>query len=147
MYYNVRVAIYPRTVEAHVIVDGTGYHTAGSLEYVVAQIDAKILRVATLADVPPRAVLDRVGHERLAKVMRVEVNGRALWVHEYGEIHAYDEKGHKTRGKTRQAAVNIYGEAERRKYEDARGYTLQDAPNRRHLERCQHPVVIGYRVG
>lgn len=62
----------------------------GSLAIVCADVERGVLRVASPADVPPEKVLDRIGHDQLAKIQRIEVPaneqgtgvkvGRTVWI-------------------------------------------------------------------
>ena len=103
VWYNVFVQrAYPDDAE-HNYVHGEGLDHVGSLAYVADWIVSGRLRVATAADnVPPRAVVQRVGHDRFKDIRHVEVEGRHVWVFDKlwrNERLVLDERGHIVRAK------------------------------------------------
>jgi hypothetical protein len=102
IYYNVRIVKgWPDDAE-HANVFGDGNHNAGGLSYVADWITSGRLRVVAASDVPPRLVVERIGHDRVKEIRRVEVEGRVVWVGRalYGsEDLVLDEKGHTVRSK------------------------------------------------
>jgi hypothetical protein len=86
----------------HANVMGEGHENAGSPAYVADWIASGRLRVATAADnVPPYAVLKRIGHARLAEIRCHRVEGRTVWIGRatFGETMHLDDKGHLIRSK------------------------------------------------
>ena len=111
VYYDVRAEAWTEDVAKARVNAQTERRgdSLGTLDVVVEQIEAKRLRVATAADVPPKPVLDRVGHSQLAEVRRVEVAGRVVWVgrERFGhEPLVLDERGRLVRARAVLAAVN-----------------------------------------
>jgi hypothetical protein len=110
VYYAVKVQRgWPDDAD-HANVIGEGFDNAGSLLSVAEWIASGRLRIATEADaVPPRAVVERIGWDRLRDIRRVDVDGRAVWLGRalWGtETLVLDEKGHLVRSKkVRDAAL------------------------------------------
>jgi len=107
VYYNVRVVRgWPDDAD-HANVVGEGNDTAGSLCYVADWITSGRMEVVSQDDVPPRPVVQRIGHEHVKDIQRVDVQGRSVWVGRatFGEQLILDEKGHVVRAKKVLAAV------------------------------------------
>lgn len=109
VYYNVRIVRgWPDTVEnANVIGAAVNGGNAGSVEDVagfLAQAPGakdtggfplRSMRIVDASEVPPRPVVERIGHEHVLKIRRVEAAGRVVWVGRptFGEVLVLDEKG------------------------------------------------------
>lgn len=78
-YYGIRVVEIDQDVDRSYVSHSKG-HISGSLADVAYQLGNGRLRVAAPGDVPPEKVLDRIGHDRLKEIRRVEVQGRVVWV-------------------------------------------------------------------
>lgn len=81
---------------------GEGQENAGSAALVADWIASGRLRVATESDnVPPYAVLKRIGHARLSEIKCARVEGRTVWTGRatFGETMHLDDKGHLIRSK------------------------------------------------
>lgn len=106
VYYGVHVVeIDQDTARSYVL--HTKATPLGSVADVAYQLGNGRLRVASPDDVPPEKVLDRIGHDRLREIQRVEVQGRVVWVGRpiFGETLILDEKGRIVRAKAILAAV------------------------------------------
>ena len=114
VYYNVRIVHgWPDDTEhANVLGEGAFHGSsstnAGSLAYVADWLTkgeadgfTKKLEIVPVDSVPPRPVLERIGHEHLKDIRRVEAAGRVVWVGRptFGETLILDEKGHLVRAK------------------------------------------------
>ena len=74
----------------------------GSLLLVADYLTSGRLRIAGPEEkVPPSAVLERIGHEHLKAIRRVDVGGRVVWVgrRTFGETMVLDENGRIVRAK------------------------------------------------
>ena len=135
VYYNVRIVrSWPDDVEhANVMGEGPrGPYNAGSVADVAARLSGTTLvpeissgecfahpgqrgpwRVVSADEVPPRPVLERIGHAHYASIRRVEAAGRVVWVGRptYGETLVLDEKGHLVRAKKVLEAIQTSGVA------------------------------------
>ncbi|MGA7122392.1 MAG: hypothetical protein WBY94_19975 [Polyangiaceae bacterium] len=103
VYYNVKIVRgFPNDAD-HANVIGDGNDNAGSLLYVAQWIKDGRLRIVKPEDnVPPRAVLERIGQDRVRDIRTVEVDGRKVWVGRplfSLETLVLDEKGHLVRSK------------------------------------------------
>jgi len=99
VYYAVRIVrSWPDDAE-HANVMGEGNDNAGSASYVADWLASGRLRVAAPGEVPPRAVVARIGHEHVKAIRRVEVAGKVVWVGraKFGETMVLDERGHLVR--------------------------------------------------
>jgi hypothetical protein len=107
VYYNVTIVrSWPDEVDrANVI--GQGNENAGSASLVADWLISGRLRVARPGEVPPYAVLKRIGQEHLRSIRRVTAEGRTVWVGRptFGETLVLDEKGHIVRSKKILASV------------------------------------------
>ena len=92
-----------------------GSTNAGSLAYVADWLTkgeadgfTKKLEIVPVDSVPPRPVLERIGHEHLKDIRRVEAAGRVVWIGRptFGETMVLDEKGHIVRAKKVLEAVH-----------------------------------------
>ena len=123
VYYNVRIVHgWPDDTEhANVLGEGAfhdsspGSTNAGSLAYVADWLTkgeadgfTKKLEIVPVDSVPPRPVLERIGHEHLKDIRRVEAAGRVVWIGRptFGETMVLDEKGHIVRAKKVLEAVH-----------------------------------------
>jgi hypothetical protein len=88
VYYDVRVHACthppcpdpPSPVDpGYAMVHGSGDDTAGSLEDVAARLASGRLTIATLDEVPPRPVVERVGHERFKEIVTFTSGSTRLW--------------------------------------------------------------------
>lgn len=114
VYYDVRIVRgWPDDAD-HANVVGEGKDVAGSLCYVADWIVSGRLEIVGLQqpglstdDVPPRPVVQRIGHEHVKDIRRVDVEGRSVWVGRatFGEQMVLDEKGRIVRAKKVLAAV------------------------------------------
>ena len=102
VYYNVQIVKgWPDDAD-HASVIGEGGDNAGSLAYVAEWIKVGRVRVAGPNDiVPPRAVVQRIGHERWKDIRQVSINGRVVWVGRptFDKAMVLDEKGHLVKSK------------------------------------------------
>jgi hypothetical protein len=100
VYYNVSVIeVKQDATQSYVSCDTEvrGRCELGTLQDVCEDIAAGRCRVAQVGDVPPKAVLDRIGHSQLSTVLRLEIDGRLVWVgrrmFEYDPM-VLNERGH-----------------------------------------------------
>jgi hypothetical protein len=103
VYYNVKIVrAFPNDAD-HANVIGDGNDNAGSLLLVAQWIKDGRIRIAKPEDnVPPRAVVERIGQDRVRDIRVVEVDGRKVWVGRARFSHeslVLDEKGHLVRSK------------------------------------------------
>lgn len=99
IYYNVRIRRgWPDDVD-HAYVMGDGNDSAWSPSFVVDHLATGRMRIAAPGEVPPRAVVQRIGHDRWKDIRRVEVDRRVVYVGSpmFGETLVLDERGHKVR--------------------------------------------------
>lgn len=90
---------------------GEGGDIAGSLVVVAAAIERGDMRVVTESELPPRPVVERIGHPQRKRIVRVEVGGRAVWIGRASfasDPLVLDERGHKARGKIVAAAMEKF---------------------------------------
>jgi hypothetical protein len=84
IYYGVHVKehrAHPGDAEqATVVSTERAPQVAGSLAYVADWIATGRYRVVAADDVPPEPVVRRIGHERWKEIVRVQVDGRTVWV-------------------------------------------------------------------
>ena len=85
---------------AHVV--GEGLDNCGSLAYVADWLTSGRLRVAKPGEVPPRAVLERIGQEQIKTIRRAEIDGKVCYIGRplFGETIVLDANGHLVRSKT-----------------------------------------------
>jgi len=108
VYYSVRIVRGWPDEADHANVMGEGDDNAGSASLVADYLTSGRLRVAAPGEVPPRAVVARIGHDRVKEIRRVEVEGRVVWVGRplfAGEAIVLDEHGHLVRAKKVVAAA------------------------------------------
>jgi hypothetical protein len=89
-------------------VTGEGGEVVGSLVMVAERITRGDLRVATPEDtIPPLAVLKRLGHRDVRRILRVEVGGTLYWAGRtvYSEPLALQANGHLVRGRATREEV------------------------------------------
>ena len=103
VYYHVKIVRgYPNDAD-HANVIGDGNDNAGSLLLVAERIKDGRIRIAKPEDnVPPRAVVERIGQDQVKDIRAVEVDGRKVWVGRARfsfESLVLDEKGHLVRSK------------------------------------------------
>jgi hypothetical protein len=101
VYYDVRVVRgWPDDAD-HANVVGEGKDTAGSLCFVADWITSGQMQIVSADDVPPRAVVQRIGHDHIKDIRRVDVEGRSVWVGRptFGDTVVLDAKGHLVRAK------------------------------------------------
>ena len=114
VYFNVKIVrSWPDDVD-HANVVGDGNDNVGSVQLVADWITNGRLRIATSKDdVPPRPVLERIGHEKLKEIRRVETNGKTVWIGYalFGDRMVLDEKGHIVKSKKILAAVGVQSSA------------------------------------
>ena len=107
VYYAVRIVRgWPDDAD-HATVMGEGNDNAGCVSYVADWIARGRLRVAAPGEVPPRAVVARIGHDRARDIRRAEVGGKTVWIGRltFGETLVLDENGHLVRSKKIVAAA------------------------------------------
>lgn len=96
VHYRIRLTNdWAKDAEKADVTDEGGGH-AGSLALVAHWIEIGRFRVVGETEVPPRPVVDRIGHERLKEIKRIEAEGRTVWVGEsasFGPRLVLDEKG------------------------------------------------------
>lgn len=100
---------WPRDDAEQAVVVGEGNDVLGALATVADRIEKGELRVARPDEhVPPRAAIQRIGAEDWAKILRVVVDDRTVWVGRprfTWDPRVVDEHGHLVRpGRVRQAA-------------------------------------------
>lgn len=78
VFYEIRVVEVEQDAERSYVMHGRD--SLGSVADVAYQIESGRLRVAAPPDVPPKKVLDRIGHDQLKEIQRLEVGGRVVWV-------------------------------------------------------------------
>lgn len=78
VYYDASVAEVGEDADRSWIT--AGREQIGSLADVAWSVEQGHWRVARSEDVPPKKVLDRIGHDKLAEIKRLEINGRSVWV-------------------------------------------------------------------
>ena len=99
VYYNVRIVKgWPDDAD-HANVMGEGNDNAGSLLVVAEWLSKGRMRIAAPGEVPPRAVVARIGHDRVKDIRRAEVGGKVVWVGSstWGNTMVLDENGHLVR--------------------------------------------------
>ncbi len=101
VYYAVRIVRGCPDDAEHANVMGEGNDNVGSVSYVADWLTSGRLRVAAPGEVPPRAVVARIGHERVKDIRRAEVGGKVVWIGRatFGETMVLDESGHLVRSK------------------------------------------------
>lgn len=101
VWYRVRVREYPACdPEAEVVAEGG--EVVGALDQVAQWLTDGRLRQVPAADLPPRAVVERLGHRQWKDIVRCEVAGRALWAGRPQfsmEVMVLDDRGYKVRAK------------------------------------------------
>jgi hypothetical protein len=80
VYYGISVDEYPRDASRALVRAQGRDGEVGVLRDVAGRLDEGTLRGARADDVPPEPVLRRIGHDRLADVRRIEVEGRVVWI-------------------------------------------------------------------
>ena len=101
VYYSVRIVRgWPDDAD-HANVMGEGNDNAGSLVVVAEWLEKGRMRIAAPGEVPPRAVVVRIGHDRVKDIRRAEVGGKVVWVGSatWGNTMVLDENGHLVRSK------------------------------------------------
>ena len=111
VYYNIRIVRgWPDDAE-HANVIGDGNDNAGSVLPVAEHLkQGTRMRVLSPDAVPPRPVVERIGHERVAEIRRHEIEGRVVWSGRprFGLFLILDEKGHLVRSKKVLAALGQF---------------------------------------
>jgi hypothetical protein len=109
VYYNVSVPRWREDADRAELHLGS---QSWALAEVAANVEAGRLRVALDGEVPPKPVLDRIGHDRLQGVKRYEVDGKTVWVdHSYAWTSplVLDAAGRMVRKRTTaSAALDLY---------------------------------------
>lgn len=77
-YYGIGVTEIAQDVDRSYVNHARGQ--LGSVADVAYQLGNGRLRVVAPGEVPPQKVLDRIGHDQLREIRRVEVHGRVVWV-------------------------------------------------------------------
>jgi hypothetical protein len=112
VYYGIRVVEVERDAERS-YVQHSGRDSLGSVADVAHMLGNGRLRVAQPSEVPPQKVLDRIGHDQLGEIKRLDVAGRVVWVGRARfsyEPLILDENGRIVRAKAvKDAVANLEG--------------------------------------
>jgi hypothetical protein len=121
VFYDVRVKDYGLGPEKCVVSgmsDGRYCTEIGKLGQIVELISSghrRVVRPEDLGQLPPRPVLNRFGHAKLAEIRKFEVEGREVWVRRESwtyEIVVLDAAGHLVRKRSViEAAEMMYASA------------------------------------
>lgn len=101
VWYNVKVVHSWPDDPDHANVMGEGNDNAGSLELVADWVVSGRLRIVAPDSVPPRKVVERIGHDRVRDIRRIELPERTVWIGRpmFADELVLDEKGHLVRSK------------------------------------------------
>lgn len=78
VYYEIGVIELEQDVERSYVMHGR--ESLGSIADIAYQIENGRLRAADPSSIPPKKVLDRIGHDQLKEIKRLEIKGRIVWV-------------------------------------------------------------------
>jgi hypothetical protein len=96
---------------------GRGTKAFGTLAHIAGMISKGQIRIAQPGEVPPRAVVERIGHEQIKNIRRLEAAGKVVWGGRplFGsEVLILDDSGKLVRAKkVLEAAHAAYSVAER----------------------------------